>query len=455
MDIILVNVNVVFSTIEVEDSRLDKADEYGNVDVASKAESTVIEVGLGDENSETSIYDDLPTVEDGLIDIILVNVNIVFSTIEVEDSRLDEADENGDVDVASKVETTIIEVDIGDENSETSIYDDLPTVEDGLMDIILVNVNIVFSTIEVEDLRLDEADENEDVDVASKVKTSVIEVGLGDKNSGTSIYDDLPTVEDGLMDVDSEVETTVNVVDVNSLFSSVEVEDLRLDEAVDTGDVEVASEVETKVIQVGLGDKNSGTSIYDDLPTVEDGLMDVILVDVNLVFSTVKVVDSRLDEADENGDVDVASNVETTVIKVSLGNENSETSIKDDLPTVEDGLIDIIAVDVNLVFSSVKVEDLTLDEAVENEDVDVASEVETTVIEVGFGDKNSGTSIYDDLPTVEDGLMDVTLVNVNLMFSTVEVEYSRLEEADENGDVDVASKVETTVIKVCLGDENS
>ena len=104
------------------------------------------------------------------------------------------------------------------------------------------------------------------------------------------------------------------------------------------------------------------------------------------MFSTVKVVDSRLDEADENGDVDVASNVETTVIKVGLGNENSETSIKDDLPTVEDGLIDIIAVDVNLVFSSVEVEDLRLDEADENGNVNVAFKVETTVSEVGLGD---------------------------------------------------------------------
>ena len=94
-----------------------------------------------------------------------------------------------------------------DENSKTLIYDDLPSVENGLIDIILVDVNLVFSTVEVEDTRLDKAVDTEDVD--------------------------------------SEVETTVIVVDVNSVFSSVEVEDLRLDEALDTGDVDVVSEVET------------------------------------------------------------------------------------------------------------------------------------------------------------------------------------------------------------------
>ena len=51
--------------------------------------------------------------------------------------------------------------------------------------------------------------------------------------------------ESEYVDVDSEVETSVIVVDVNSVFSSVEVEDLRLDEALDTGDVDVVSEVET------------------------------------------------------------------------------------------------------------------------------------------------------------------------------------------------------------------
>ena len=45
-----------------------------------------------------------------------------------------------------------------------------------------------------------------------KLQYILIEFGLGDENSETSIYDDLPTVEDGLMDVDSEVETTVFVV---------------------------------------------------------------------------------------------------------------------------------------------------------------------------------------------------------------------------------------------------
>ena len=48
------------------------------------------------------------------------------------------------------------------------------------------------------------------------------------------------------------------------MLSSVEVEDSRLVEEVDTGDVDKASEVETTVIVVGLGDDNSETSICDD-----------------------------------------------------------------------------------------------------------------------------------------------------------------------------------------------
>ena len=119
-----------------------------------------------------------------------------------------------------------------DENSETSIYDDLPSVENGLIDIILVDVNLVFSTVEVEDLRLDGAVDTEDVDVNSEVETTVIEV------------------------------------DVNSVFSSVK--GLRLDEAVDSWDVDVASEIETAVIVVGLCDEISETSICDYLPTVEE-----------------------------------------------------------------------------------------------------------------------------------------------------------------------------------------
>ena len=90
------------------------------------------------------------------------------------------------------------------------------------------------------------------------------------------------------VNVDSEVETTVNVVDVNLVFSSVENEDLRLEEAVDTGDIDVASKVETTVIEVGFSDENSEKSICDDLPTVEDWLMDIILVDVNFVTSRVE-----------------------------------------------------------------------------------------------------------------------------------------------------------------------
>ena len=159
------------------------------------------------------------------------------------------------------------------------------------MDIILVNVNLVFSTVEVEDSRLDKAVETEDVD--------------------------------------SKVETTVIVVGVNSVFSSVEVEDLILDEAVDTGDVDVASKVETTVTEVGLGDENSEKSISDDLPTVGDWLMEITLVDVNLVFWSVKVEDLRLDEAVDSEYVDVDSEVETTVIVVGLGVDNSEISICD------------------------------------------------------------------------------------------------------------------------------
>ena len=48
------------------------------------------------------------------------------------------------------------------------------------------------------------------------------------------------------------------------MLSSVEVEDSRLVEEVDTGDVDKASEVETTVIVVGLDDDNSETSICDD-----------------------------------------------------------------------------------------------------------------------------------------------------------------------------------------------
>ena len=58
--------------------------------------------------------------------------------------------------------------------------------------------------------------------------------------------------------------------------------------------------------------------------------MDITLVDVNLVFSSVEVEDSRLVEEVDTGDVDKASEVETTVIVVGLGDDNSETSICDD-----------------------------------------------------------------------------------------------------------------------------
>ena len=47
------------------------------------------------------------------------------------------------------------------------------------------------------------------------------------------------------------------------MLSSVEVEDSRLVEEVDTGDVDKASEVETTVIVVGLGVDNSEISICD------------------------------------------------------------------------------------------------------------------------------------------------------------------------------------------------
>ena len=61
--------------------------------------------------------------------------------------------------------------------------------------------------------------------------------------------------------------------------------------------------------------------------------MDIIIVDVNLVFSSDEVGDSRLDDAvDEANDseyVDVDSEVETTVIVVGLGVDNSEISICD------------------------------------------------------------------------------------------------------------------------------
>ena len=272
------------------------------------------EVGLGDENSEKSIYDDLPTVEDGLMDIILVDVNLVFSTVDVEDSKLDEAVETEYVDVDSEVETTVTVVDVNLIDVSSVEVEDLRLNE--AVDTVDVDVDSkVETTVTVVDVNLivvDEEVDTEYLDEASKVETTVIE------NSETSIYDDLPTVEDGLMDI--------ILVDVNLVFSSVEVEDSRLDEAVDTEDVEVGetkdenvdSEVETTVIEVGLGNENSKTSIYDDLPTVEDGLMDIILVDINLVFSTVEVEDSRLDEADETEDVYVESEIETTVIVVDV-----------------------------------------------------------------------------------------------------------------------------------------
>ena len=61
--------------------------------------------------------------------------------------------------------------------------------------------------------------------------------------------------------------------------------------------------------------------------------MDIIIVDVNLVFSSDEVGDSRLDDAvDEANDseyVDVDSEVETTAIVVGLGVDNSEISICD------------------------------------------------------------------------------------------------------------------------------
>ena len=45
------------------------------------------------------------------MDNISVNINLVFSSVEVENSRLDEAVDTKDVSVYSKVETTVTVVD--------------------------------------------------------------------------------------------------------------------------------------------------------------------------------------------------------------------------------------------------------------------------------------------------------------------------------------------------------
>ena len=58
MDITLVDVNLVISSVEVEDSRLDGAVDTVDVDLISKVENAVIVVGLGDDNSETIIFVD-------------------------------------------------------------------------------------------------------------------------------------------------------------------------------------------------------------------------------------------------------------------------------------------------------------------------------------------------------------------------------------------------------------
>ena len=58
MDITLVDVNLVFSSVEVEDSRLDGAVDTVDVDLILEVENAVIVVGLGDDNSETIIFVD-------------------------------------------------------------------------------------------------------------------------------------------------------------------------------------------------------------------------------------------------------------------------------------------------------------------------------------------------------------------------------------------------------------
>ena len=58
MDITLVDVNLVISSVEVEDSRLDGAVDTVDVDLILEVENAVIVVGLGDDNSETIIFVD-------------------------------------------------------------------------------------------------------------------------------------------------------------------------------------------------------------------------------------------------------------------------------------------------------------------------------------------------------------------------------------------------------------
>ena len=58
MDITLVDVNLVISSVEVEVSRLDGAVDTVDVDLISEVENAVIVVGLGDDNSETIIFVD-------------------------------------------------------------------------------------------------------------------------------------------------------------------------------------------------------------------------------------------------------------------------------------------------------------------------------------------------------------------------------------------------------------
>ena len=55
--------------------------------------------------------------------------------------------------------------------------------------------------------------------------------------------------------------------------------------------------------------------------------MDITLVDVNLVISSVEVEDSRLDGAVDTVDVDLILEVENAIIVVGLGNDSSETII--------------------------------------------------------------------------------------------------------------------------------